>query len=190
MSPRRVVKPDKFAQNARAWKGSADVTYRAAAHLFETRDLLLIFPAATLAHHALEMYLKAALICAGCTVLCPEDVKNLDPTTTLKKSDCVWGHDLVLLARELATRRSDFDLTARMTFLGPWQRSVVLAGEVPTACQPQMLAPTVETGFKVFNPFTELRYPHELTLSGLGEDDKLTLDELVRYLQPFVEKTK
>jgi hypothetical protein len=53
-----------------------------------------------------------------------------------------------------------------------------------------MLAPTVETGFKVFNPFTELRYPHELTLSGLGEDDKLTLDELVRYLQPFVEKTK
>jgi hypothetical protein len=43
MSPRRVVKPDKFAQNARAWKGSADVTYRAAAHLFETRDLLLIF---------------------------------------------------------------------------------------------------------------------------------------------------
>src|SRR5208283_5443161 len=189
MSRRRLVKPDKFAQNARAWKDSADTAYRAASCLFETRDLLLIFPAATLAHHALEMYLKAALICGGCTVFDPKDVKDLDPTIPLGKSDCVWGHDLVVLARELATRRSDFDLTARMTFLAPWQRSGAPAGEAPTVCQPQMLAPTVETGFKVFNPFTELRYPHELTLSGVGEDDKLTLDELVKYLHPFVEET-
>ncbi len=101
---------------------------------------------------------------------------SLDPPVTLKEGDCVWGHDLVVLAKELAKRRTDFDLTAAMTFLGPWQH------EGP---------PTIETGFEVFNPFfDELRYPHELTLSGVGEDDRLTLAELVKYLQLFLEKAK
>jgi hypothetical protein len=71
MSPKKIAKLDRYAKNARAWKDSADIAYRAATHLFETRDLLLIFPAATLGHHVLEMYLKAALICEGCTVFQP-----------------------------------------------------------------------------------------------------------------------
>ena len=176
MATKRIVKPDKYARNARAWKDGADIAYRAATRLFETRDLLLIFPAATLAHHALEMYLKAALICEGFTVFNPRVIKHLDPSISLEEADCAWDHDLVILARQLASKRPDFDLTATMIFLGPWQH------EGP---------PTVENGFKIFNPFFyELRYPHELTLSGVGEDDKLTLDELVARLQPFLEKIK
>jgi hypothetical protein len=176
MAPKRIVKLDKYARNARAWKHSADIDYRAATLLFETRDLLLIFCAATLGHHALEMYLKAALICEGLTVFNPRDIKLLDPAVTLHKADCAWDHDLVALARQLAAKRPDFDLTARMIFLLPWQHEGV---------------PTVENGFKVFNPFFyELRYPHELTLSGVGEADKWTLDELVEYLRPFLATIK
>jgi hypothetical protein len=173
MSPKKTVTLDKYARNARAWKDSADIAYRAATRLFETRDLLLIFPAATLGHHSLEMYLKAALICEGCTVFDPRKLKHLDQSITLRETDCAWDHDLVALARQLATKRPDFDLMASMIFLLPWQHEGF---------------PTVENGFRVFNPFFyELRYPHELTLSGVGEDDKPTLDELVTRLQPFLE---
>ena len=173
----QTVKPDKYARNAQRWKESADIAYRAATRLFETRDLLLLFPAATLGHHALEMYLKAALICEGCTIFDPKKLKYLDPSITLRKADWAWGHDLVALARQLAAKRSDFDLTARMTFLLPWHHTGV---------------PTVEKGFEVFNPFfAELRYPQELSkLGGVGEDDKLPLDELVARLQPFLAKIK
>jgi hypothetical protein len=150
------------------------IAYTAASHLFESRNVLLIFPAATLGHHALEMYLKAALICEGCTVFNPGDVKYLNPPETLQEADCAWGHDLVALARQLAAKRSDFDLTEPMMFLMPWHHSGV---------------PTVERVFEVFNPFfSELRYPQELTMGGVGQDDKLPLDELVARLQPFLEK--
>ena len=173
----QTVKPDKYARDARAWKHSADTAYRAAALLFESRDLLLMFPAATLAHHALEMYLKAALILEGCTIFDPKRLKYLDPSVTLKKADCAWGHDLVTLARQLAAKRPDFDLNESMTLLLPWHHSGV---------------PSVEKGFDVFNPFfSELRYPQELSkLSGVGEDDKLPFDELVGRLQPFLAKIK
>jgi hypothetical protein len=171
---KKAIKPDKYAQDARAWKTAAGIAYSAALTMFETRNPLLIFPAATLGHHALEMYLKAALICEGCTVFDPRDRNRLDPT--LQKTDCAWGHYLVQLARQLAAKRSDFDLTETMVSLMPWQHEGT---------------PTVERGFEVFDPFfSELRYPHELTMSGVGEDDKVLLYELVERLQPFLEKIK
>jgi hypothetical protein len=37
---------------------------------------------------------------------------------------------------------------------------------------------------------TPTAYPHELTMSGTGEDDKVSLYELVERLQPFLEKIK
>src|SRR5208337_3118504 len=120
-----TVKLDKYGRDARAWKNSAETAYRAATLLFETRDLLLIFPAATLGHHALEMYLKAAPICEGSTIFDPKKFKYLDPSVMLRKTDCAWGHDLVALARQLAAKRPDFDLKARMTFLLPWHHSGV-----------------------------------------------------------------
>ena len=116
------------------------------------------------------MYLKAALICEGCTVF------DLDPSVSLKKADCAWGHDLVALARQLAAKRSDFKLSDPMNCRMPWYCSGV---------------PTVENGFEVFNPFfSELRYPQELTMGGIGKDDKLPLVELADRLQAFLEKIK
>ena len=173
MAARKNIKLDKYARDARAWKNFAGIAYTAAIELFETRNLLLIFPAATLGHHALEMYLKAALICEGYTVFNPRDLKYLVPPGTLQAADCAWGHDLVALARILAEKRPDFDLTEEMVSLMPWQHSGT---------------PTVERGFEVFNPFfSELRYPQELTMSGVGEDDKISLYELVERLKPFLE---
>jgi HEPN domain-containing protein len=169
---KEAIKLGKYAQDARAWKTAAGIAYTAALTLFETRNLLLIFPAATLGHHALEMYLKAALICEGCTVFNPRDWKHLNPQT-FQEADCAWGHDLVQLARQLAAKRSDFDLTEEMVSLMPWQHEVTA---------------TVHRGFEVFNPFfSELRYPCELTMSGVGEDDKVLLYKLVERIQPFLE---
>ena len=37
------------------------------------------------------MYLKAALICEGCTALHPKKVKYLDKSVKLQPSDCAWG---------------------------------------------------------------------------------------------------
>src|SRR5260370_23042818 len=115
----QTVKPDKYARDARAWKNSADIAYRAATLLFGTRDLLLIFPAATLGHHALEMYLKAALICEGSTIFDPTKLKYHDPSITPRKAASAWAHDLVARPRKPPADRSVFDLTARITLLLP-----------------------------------------------------------------------
>lgn len=47
---------------------------------------------------------------------------------------------------------------------------------------------TVKQGFILFDPFfSELRYPQELKdLEGVGEHEKIVLDELVVRLQPFL----
>ncbi len=141
-------------------------------HLFDSHNPFLIFAAATLGHHALEMYLKAALIYEGATVFDPNKIRRLDPTVKLRETDCAWGHNLVTLARRLAARRPDFDLKAQMDTLVPWHKSARV---------------TVDQGFELFNPFfSELRYPQQLTMGGVGEDDKLLLDELVQRLQPFL----
>src|SRR5882724_4104055 len=94
MTTKRMLKLDKYSQDAWAWKHWAGIAYTASTQLFESRNLLLIFPAATLGHHALEMYLKAALICEGCTVFDPNKIKRLHPSVTLRTENCTWGHDL------------------------------------------------------------------------------------------------
>jgi hypothetical protein len=50
---------DKYATDARAWRDWAKINYVASKQLFASGNPFLYFPAATLGHHALEMYLKA-----------------------------------------------------------------------------------------------------------------------------------
>jgi hypothetical protein len=179
MASNKTIKLDKYACDPKAWKAFADHNYAASIYLFESHNPFLIFNAATLGHHCLEMYLKAALICEGCTVFDPNKIKHLDTSVKLQSSDCAWGHDLVALAKQLAARCPNFDLSEQMSFLLPWH---LWGHEGP---------PTVERGFEVFNPFfSELRYPQSLTMGGVGEDDKLPLQELVSRLQPFLEKIR
>lgn len=177
IATKKTIALDKYARDARAWKAFADHNYAASTYLFESHKPILIFAAATLGHHALEMYLKAALVCEGATVFDSTKVKYLNTSVKLSPADCVWGHDLVVLARQLAARRTEFNLGERMHVLIPWHKS---GGAV-----------TVEQGFEIFNPFfSELRYPQQLTMGGVGEDDKLPLDELVARLQPFLSKIR
>ena len=122
------------------------------------------------------MYLKSALIVEGLTAFDPSKIKYLDPSVRLQNTDRAWGHDLVVLLRQLAAKRSDFKLSEQMSTLMPWHHSGIA---------------TVERGFEIVNPFfSELRYPQELTMGGVGEDDKLPLDELVERLKPFVPEIK
>jgi len=166
---------DKYARNARAWQDCAKINYTASALLFGSSNLFLYFTAATLGHHALEMYLKSALISAGMTVFNPIILKSLDGTVELTRSDCAWGHCLVDLAERLAERRSDFSLDAEMDI---------------RECRTLLMPMTVRAGFVLFDPFfSELRYPQELKkLGSVGEDEKLVLDVLVARLQPFLNK--
>ncbi len=176
MAVKKALSLDKYARDAKAWKAFADHNYAASIYLFESHNPFLIFNAATLGHHCLEMYLKAALICEGATVFDPKRVTYLESSVKLESSDCAWGHDLVALARQLAAMRPEFDLSEQMALLLPWHFSGV---------------PTVEKGFELFNPFfSELRYPQELTMGGVGKDDKLPLQELVARLEPFLAKIK
>lgn len=176
MAAKKSLALDKYARDPKAWKTFADHNYAASIYLFESHNPFLIFNAATLGHHCLEMYLKAALICEDCAVFDSKMIRHLDQSIKLQPSDCAWGHDLVVLARQLAARRPDFDLAEEMSLLLPLHCSGV---------------PTVEKGFEVFNPFfSELRYPQELTMGGVGEDDKLPLQELVARLEPFLSKIK
>jgi hypothetical protein len=165
---------DKYARDAITWKSLADVNYDAAQTLFlhAIAKPGLYFVAVTLGHVALEMLLKTALICSGMTALNPKSIKSLDPSIGLKPDDCVWGHDLVALAKTLATRRPDFDLSAEM--------------HVRTAALRTPM--TVEEGFELFNPFfSELRYPQELkNIAGFGEDEGLVLEELACRIEPFI----
>lgn len=179
---KKTLQLDKYARDPRAWRDWGRHNYMASKYLFESHNMMLVFAAATLGHHALEMFLKAALICEGLTVFNPRKLNNLDPAVKLDVKDCAWDHNLVALARELAGRRPDFDLKQPMIFLMPWH--------VPT--QAMCVNPTIEQGFELFDPFfSELRYPQELkTMGGVGEDDKLPLEELVEKLQPFLEKIK
>lgn len=175
----KTTKLDKYAQDPKAWKTFADHNYAASIYLFDSHRPILIFNAATLGHACLEMYLKAALISEGCTAFDPKKVKYLDKSVKLQPSDCAWGHDLVALAKQLAARRTDFDLSEPMPSLLPWR----LWNHKGKAI--------VERGFEVFNPFfSELRYPQALTIGGVGEDDKLPLKELVARLEPFLAKIK
>ena len=166
---------DKYAKDARAWHEWAKVNYTASAELFTSDNPLLYLPAATLAHHALEMYLKAALICEGMTIFNPVILPSLDPRLGVTRSDCAWGHNLVELAKRLAEKRSNFNLDTEMEI---------------RECSKLLMPMTLRAGFALFDPFfSELRYPQELRkLKGVGVDEKLVLDVLVARLQPFLSK--
>jgi HEPN domain-containing protein len=164
------MKLDNYARDFALWRDWAAINYRAAKVLFETGDPFLLFPAATLGHHALEMYLKSALITTGMTVFDPKRVQSLDPRTDLGPDDCVWGHELMKLAIVLEKRRPEFRLSKQMDLIG----YVVMKEPM-----------TVEEGLKIFDPFfSELRYPQEMKeVEGLGGEHKLLLDSLVRELR-------
>jgi hypothetical protein len=65
-------------------------------------------------HHALEMFLKAALISEGYTIFNPKKLSQLDPSETLDEDHCAWNHNLVDLARMLSAKSSKFDLSAEL----------------------------------------------------------------------------
>jgi hypothetical protein len=167
-----TVQLDKYAKDARTWWDFAKMDYRASMTLFGSGNPFLYFAAATLGHHALEMYLKAALINTGMTIFNPAKLKALDPGAGLAESDCAWGHVLVDLAELLAGRRNDFDLTGKLDL--PY---------LVTITTPQ----TVREGFVLFDPFfSELRYPQTLqNVQGIGEEEQFVLDRLVTLLEPF-----
>ena len=110
---------DKYARDYREWRNAAAINYAASKALFETKDPFMFFPAATLGHHALEMYLKSALIVHRMAIFNPKDLPRLDPSIGLKRDDCAWGHDLVKLAKRLAERNRDFDVTTVLDFPAP-----------------------------------------------------------------------
>ena len=165
---------DRFARDARAWKHCAEINYVASGHLFASGNLFVCFGAATLGHHALEMYLKAALICEGMTVFNPVILKSLDGTVRLTRAECAWGHCLVDLAMQLSEKRPDFNLRTEMNL---------------AECRTLLMPMTLEGGFALFDPFfTELRYPQDLKKYAVSQDYKIVLDVLVARLQPFVNK--
>jgi len=173
----KPIQLDKYARDERAWRTFADFNYAASAMLFTSNNMAVVFSAATLGQHALEMYLKAALICEGMTVFDPQKVKHLVPSSGVKRLDCVWGHDLVQLARKLSTKRNEFDLAEKLDVTGYFPHK-----------QPM----SIEAGFALFDPFfAEMRYPQELkNVEGIGEHEKIVLDALVAVLQPFLASVK
>jgi len=104
----KIIQLDKYARDARAWRDCAEGNYMASAMLFDSQNPFVWFAAATLGHHALEMYLKAALVHEGMTVFDPEKIIRSDPTAGLVRSDCVWGHSLLYLADTLSGKRPHF----------------------------------------------------------------------------------
>ena len=160
---------DKYARDFALWRDWAAINYRAALRLFETGDPFLWFPAATLGHHALEMYLKSAMIANGMTVFDPNKVKALDPGIDLRAEECAWGHILVQLAEKLSQRNPEFDISRQIDFIG-----VAIEGPL-----------TIREGLNIFDPFfSELRYPREMkSIEGLGEEHRYLLDSLVREIK-------
>jgi hypothetical protein len=164
------LKLDKYARDFKLWRDWAAINYAAATTLFETHDPFLLFPAATLGHHALEMYLKSALIVKGMTVFDPTKIKSLEPGTNLTTGFCAWGHGLIKLAKQLEKLSPNFELSKELDFVG----YVVLEGPM-----------TLEEGLRIFDPFfSELRYPQEMKkVAGLEYEEKVLLDALVKELR-------
>jgi HEPN domain-containing protein len=82
-----------FESDVKTWLQYAHSSYSASRSLFdEALRPGYWFPAALLGHHALELYLKAALLRRG---------HRIEPGD-------VWGHDLVELAQELEKEVPDF----------------------------------------------------------------------------------
>lgn len=166
---KKPPKLDKFACDPDAWYASARFTHTASQTLFNAGNVIVVFAAATLGHHALEMYLKTALICEGMTACKPSDA----PAFGITKTDCAWGHDLFELARLPQSLRPEFRLTSVIDVYGYF---------------PHKMPMTIEGGFRLFQPFfDELRYPHEKELmEGIGQYEVIVLDALVLAIKPFI----
>ncbi len=171
----KMLQIDRYARDPRPWRIYAQHSLDASRVLFTHKPLItLCFPAATLGHHAIEAFLKTALICEGMTIFDPAKLRFLDPNIELDKADCAWGHRLVALAGQLTKKRTEFDLSANLQ-MNYW---------------PHKMPKTINSGLAMFDPFfSELRYPQELQeLEGIGPDDVVVLDALVEVLLPFVSE--
>jgi hypothetical protein len=161
---------DKYARDFKLWRDWASINFTASKTLFDTGDPFLMFPAATLGHHALETYLKSALITKGLTIFNPNKLKELDPGINLAKERCAWGHNLVKLAKQLEQRTPAFDLAKALPPIG-----------FLTIQEPM----TLERGLLEFDPFfTELRYPQQMDkIDGIGFEHRHLLEILVKELR-------
>src|SRR5579872_3616062 len=159
--------PDKYARDFALWPDWAAINYSASKTLFDTDNATLMFPAATLGHHALEMYLKSALIVKGCIVFDPAKLKKLDPSIPLAARDCAWGHELAKLAKQLHERSPNLDLSKQLP------RAGLIGIDEPI---------TLEQGLSIFDPFfSELRYPQKMDrIEGIGFEHCRLLEVLVR----------
>jgi len=183
----------KYAKDAAAWRHWAKIYYTASVTLFDSGNLFLWIPAATLGHHALERYLKAALICEGMVAFDPGRLGvNASPGFT--KADCAWGHGLVALAGQLSAKRKDFDLDAKLNlpdslFIGMSETDLSSKPDPP---DPSLISmpDTIRAGFGLFDPFfSELRYPEELDqVKEIGQELKFVLERLMELLKPFAQE--
>jgi hypothetical protein len=170
-----MMQLDQYARDAKPWRDFAKVARISAQYLWSSGNPFLYFTAATLGHHALEMYLKAALICAGMTVFNPDKIPSLDPSLGVTSSDCAWKHNLVQLATELSKRRSKFDLSEKLD--SSFEFIFMKEGM------------TIKDGFVLFDSyFFDLRYPQELTkLESIGKEEGNLLEELIKKIEPFID---
>ena len=53
---KRTLKLDKYALDPRASRDVGEHNYKASMYLFESHDVMLVFAAATLGHHALKCF--------------------------------------------------------------------------------------------------------------------------------------
>jgi hypothetical protein len=162
---------DKYACDVKAWRDWADLYWTATSLLFQSDNIAMYLPAATMAHHTLERYLKAALIATGATV-CPRAVAVAHG---ISEVDFVWGHELLELALILAKRQPSFDPGVSLGI----PVSVLEGGH------------TLLEGLGHFEPyFDELRYPRQLDrMEGVGKHEWYVLGRMVEVLRPFTFPT-
>jgi hypothetical protein len=159
---------DPIAQDCVAWCIYAEMDYRVARTLFNSGDSMLYFAAMTIGHHAVELYLKGALIKLGMKACDPKKAASFG----IQTKDCVWGHGLYDLGVVLATKSHGFNLSTAIDVSG----------------FPVVNAPTtIGEGLKFFDPyFSELRYPQKITTGGVGKDHGIILNAIVKELRPFL----
>jgi hypothetical protein len=159
---------DPIAQDCVAWCIYAEMDYRVARTLFNSGDAMLYFAAMTIGHHAVELYLKGALIKLGMKACDPKKATAFG----IQTKDCVWGHGLYDLGVVLATRSPAFTLSVAIDVSG-----------LPVVDAPT----TIGEGLRFFDPyFSELRYPQKITRGGVSKDHGIILDAIVKELRPFL----
>jgi HEPN domain-containing protein len=126
------VQKDRYRNEPTAWLQLADNSLRGARLLHKEGDAFLWFPAALLGHHALEMFLKAALIRQGAKV----------------EPNGAWGHDLVKLATSL-------DTGATTASPGFWETLKIFSDYLEKLRYPQQLDQVRRLSEEEFDQLTE-----------------------------------